>query len=76
MMSLGERLVQQGIDKGIEKGVAKGQREMLIKLLGQRFGVLPAAVIARVNEAGAADLARWAERILDATSLDDVLAGA
>lgn len=49
---------------------------MLIKLLGQRFGVLPAAVTARVNEAGAADLARWAERILDATSLDDVLAGA
>lgn len=72
MMSLGERLVQQGIDKGVEKG----QREMLLRQLGQRFGVLPAAVTARVNEAGAADLGRWAERILDAKSLDDVFAGA
>lgn len=76
MMSLGERLVQKGIEKGIERGVEKGQREMLLKQLVQRFGVLPAAVTARVNQAGAADLGRWAERILDATSLDDVFAGA
>jgi hypothetical protein len=80
MMSLGERLVQKGIDKGIEqgieKGIEKGQREMLLRQLGQRFGVLPEAVTARVNEADAADLVHWAERILDAKSLDDVFAGA
>lgn len=72
MMSLGERLVQ----KGIEKGVDKGQRELLLRQLALRFGDLPAAVTERVNEAGAADLGRWAERILDAKSLDDVFAGA
>lgn len=76
MMSLGEKLVQQGIEKGIERGVEKGQREMLVRLLGQRFGILPAAVTARVNAAGSAELARWAERILDATTLDEVFAGA
>lgn len=72
MMTLGEKLVQQGIERGVEKG----QREMLIRLLGQRFGILPAAVTARVNAAGSVDLERWAERILDATTLDDVFAGA
>ena len=76
MLSLGEKLVQQGIEKGIERGVEKGQREMLIRQLGQRFGTLPAAVTARVNAAGPAELVRWAERILDATTLDEVFAGA
>jgi hypothetical protein len=42
-------------------------------LIQQRFGALPSEVAARLQEATPEQLKRWALRVLDAASLDDVL---
>jgi hypothetical protein len=46
----------------------------LLRQLTRRFGVLPADVAARVRQAGTPELEDWADRILDATSLDELFA--
>jgi hypothetical protein len=61
--------------KGVTEGVEKGQREILLRLLTECFGSLPAAVIERVARASRNEIDRWAVRILKAASLDDVFAG-
>ena len=64
---------QQGLQQGLHQGLVEGRRELLLKQLGVRFGALPQAAVARVNSAGVGDIDRWAERILTAPSLADVL---
>jgi hypothetical protein len=54
-------------------GRKEGQRVMLLDLLRTRFGVLPRATVARVKAADAAQLSRWAKRVLSAPTLEDVL---
>ena len=49
------------------------QREMLLRQLGKRFGVLPEDAVARVNAAGSAELDAWVDRVLMATTLAGVL---
>lgn len=65
---------QKGVETGIDTGVVRGQRELLLGLLSERFGALPAAVTQRVGGASRQDLQRWSKRILTAASLDDVFA--
>jgi hypothetical protein len=52
----------------------EGQRELLLRQLTRRFGSLPAVITSRVARASRDEIARWSDRILDATSLDDVFA--
>jgi hypothetical protein len=42
------------------------------RLLTQRFGPLPDGVEQRLHAATVQDLERWADRVLDAQSLDEV----
>jgi predicted transposase YdaD len=76
MQSFYDMVVQEGFDKGLddglEKGIEKGQRAMLLRLLGKRFGAVPEQIAARVTAAAPSELERWADRLLDAASLDDV----
>jgi predicted transposase YdaD len=86
--SLGERLIEEGRVKGLEQGREQGreegleqgreearrrERELLAKLLMGRFGPLPEAAVARLNVADSAQIDRWIERFLTASSLADVL---
>ena len=64
---------KEGEATGIAKGVAKGKREILLRLLRQRFGRLPAATSARIDKADAAQLDTWSARVLTAESLREVL---
>jgi predicted transposase YdaD len=68
--------MQRGIEKGREEGRAEGRtqgsRALLVRLLTARFGPLPGAVTERLACATTEQLERWAERVLDADSLDDV----
>jgi hypothetical protein len=57
-----------------EEGVAEGQANLLIKQLELRFGPLAEAMCTRVRSASAELLDTWAERVLTAPTLDDVLA--
>ena len=70
-----DRGFARGFARGFEMGKVEGKREVLLRQLALRFGTLPDSVWERVGGAGSEDLERWAERILDATSLDDVFAG-
>ncbi|MFW5925093.1 MAG: Rpn family recombination-promoting nuclease/putative transposase [Myxococcota bacterium] len=78
-VTYGELLIQQGVEKGIEKGIEqgieKGERKLLRRQLERRFGTLAPHVIQRFETATEAELERWAERVLTATTLDEVLQG-
>jgi flagellar biosynthesis/type III secretory pathway protein FliH len=76
-----DRAAQRGYDEGLTAGERKGKREgreqgkreLLLDLLGHRFGPLPDATVERVQAlTSPEELARLAERVLDARSLDDL----
>lgn len=64
---------QAGLEKGRAEGLKIGARNLLVKLLRTRFGALPEVAAARIQAADAAQLDVWAERVLTASTLDDVL---
>jgi len=71
-MTAGERLIQQGE----ERGTLKGERALLLRLLRKRFGAQVDAVVEqRLEAASAEQIADWAERLLSATTLSELLAG-
>lgn len=51
----------------------QGERTILLKQPRLRFGELSEAVRARVHAAGSTQIERWAELILTARTLDEVL---
>jgi len=73
IVSTADMLRQQGFLKGQLVGQTEGQRSALLKLLAIRFGDLPEAAVRRVQEADAALLDGWLERVLAATTLPEVL---
>ncbi|WP_255753603.1 DUF4351 domain-containing protein [Massilia sp. erpn] len=62
-----------GLQIGRQEGRQEGQVELLGRLLARRFGDLPAAVQNRLQQASAAQLLAWGERVFDAATLEDVL---
>ena len=66
--------VKIGRDEGLREGVMRGKAATLHRLMAQRFGPVPAAAEQRIREAEEAQLDAWLDRILDAPSLEDVLA--
>ncbi len=69
-----ERGRAERLEKGIERGRSEALAELLLRQLSLRFGDVPGAVRERVRNASAAELEAWAEAVLVAMSLDDVLA--
>ncbi|MBM4062587.1 MAG: Rpn family recombination-promoting nuclease/putative transposase [Planctomycetes bacterium] len=70
--TLWEKAVEEGRQKGKAEGKAAGRAELLLRLLHRRFGELPADLEERVRSADVAALDTWAERVLDAQSLDEM----
>ncbi len=60
-------------DEGREQGRDEGQRKLLLKQLEIRFGELPDSAIRRLDEADRPTLVLWAERVLTAESIDEVM---
>lgn len=65
---------QKGRQEGRQKGRQEGEAALLLRLLERRFGVLPGWARDRIAAADTAALEEWGLRVLDAASLDDVLA--
>ena len=61
----------EGQSQGLEEGL-RTAREILLNLVEQKFGAVPAAVKRRVAKAGAGDIQRWSQRVLTASSRDEV----
>jgi predicted transposase YdaD len=83
-MSAAQKLIDQGRTEGRKEGRtegrkegrlegrAEGRAEMLLEQVAARFGAPPPAIAARVRAASVEELGRWAERILAATSVEDL----
>ncbi len=72
MATLSERLRAEGMAKGVAVGVETGERTLLVRMLKRRFGPLSADTVVRLNDASQQELETWADRILDATFLNEV----
>lgn len=68
--------LKEGEAKGRMEGEAKGRSAILNKLLSKRFGqgILDIRIQERLRTATPEQLDVWAERILDAKTIDDVFA--
>ncbi len=65
---------QEGRQEGEQKGRQEGEAALLRRQLERRFGALPDWARDRIAAADSAALEEWGLRVLDAGSLDDVLA--
>jgi len=79
IMTAGERLIQQGeargIQKGIRQGIQQGERALLLRLLRQRFGSqVDDDTEERLVIASPEQITTWAERVLSAPTLAELLA--
>jgi hypothetical protein len=69
-----QRAEQKGRREGEQRGRQEGEAALLRRLLERRFGALPDWALDRIAAADTAALEDWGLRVLDAGSLDDVLA--
>ena len=67
---------RMGIEKGLlqsrQEGRQEGEVTLLERLLSKRFGPLEEATRSRLNNATLEQIESWAERVLDAKTLEDV----
>jgi len=66
------RGLTEGKAEGKAEGHTEGKADMLLRLLGLRFGPLPPEIEARIRAAEEIRLDGWSERILDARNLADI----
>lgn len=71
--TLGDQLREIFMDEGIERGQQRALSRALLRLLHKRFGEQPGTTVARIKAADAASLDAWLDRVLTATTLDEVL---
>lgn len=62
----------EGRSEGLEQGRLRAAREVLLDLMEQKFGAVPAAVELRVGKADWSDTQHWSRRVLQAASIDEV----
>jgi hypothetical protein len=58
------------LDEGRRAGREEAARELLLTLLERKFGPVSAAIRHRVEGADMADVTRWIQNVLGATSAD------
>ena len=74
-------VLAEGIQEGFQEGRREGRREgrhegesaMLLRQIALKFGPPDPSILHRIETADAETLLQWAERLLTATSLDQVL---
>ncbi|MEQ8260997.1 MAG: DUF4351 domain-containing protein [Alcanivorax sp.] len=67
-----ERQRLAGVAQGVEQGRLDGERALVLRQVQHRFGDVPAALRLRLQRASQAELEDLADRVLDASSLDDL----
>ena len=73
-MTIAEQWKQQGRMEGLQEGEARGRNDILNRLLTKRFGrdISDIRMQERLRNATPEQLDRWAERILDAGTVEEV----
>jgi hypothetical protein len=64
----------EGEQRGEKRGEQRGEAALLLRLLERRFGALPASARDRVSAADTVMIEEWGLRLLEAASLEEVLA--
>ena len=64
--------IQQGLLQGRQEGRQEGEMLVLRRLLHRRFGFLPGWAQTSLEQGEQAQLEEWADRVLDAKSLEEV----
>nr|VFJ62893.1 MAG: Predicted transposase YdaD [Candidatus Kentron sp. DK] len=64
--------MEQGIEQGMALGRGEGEVALLTRLLGYKFGALPAKLRRRMEGARPEEVALWEQRVLSAQTLDEV----
>ncbi|MCI5150045.1 MAG: DUF4351 domain-containing protein [Candidatus Electrothrix sp. MAN1_4] len=59
-------------DQGHQEGRQEGELRLLLRILRRRFGELPSWTEERLRQASSAMLETWSERILTASTLEEV----
>jgi predicted transposase YdaD len=72
VVTTAEQLRAEGKTEGRAEGLAEGEARVLVRLLTRRFGAVPGAVRQRIDTASLEQLEIWCDRVLDATTLDEV----
>ncbi len=62
-----------GLEQGREEGREEGERQLILRMLKQRFGPVPVSVRKRIQSFPSAKLEQVAMRLLEARTLKDVL---
>jgi len=76
IMTIAQRYIEQGRQQGIEQGIEQGSQRILLRLLRKRFGdTVDPGVEARIAKASGAEIETWSDRVLSATTLDEIFAG-
>jgi predicted transposase/invertase (TIGR01784 family) len=75
-MTVAEQLEKKGRQEGREEGREEGRREeaasLLRRILVRRFGLVPDALLATINDASLEQLESWTDAALDASTVEDV----
>ncbi|MGC8643069.1 MAG: Rpn family recombination-promoting nuclease/putative transposase [Isosphaeraceae bacterium] len=66
--------LHQGLHQGLQQGRQEAGAELLLRLLEHRFAPLEEAQRARIQSADLETIHRWADRLLTAQSVDEVIA--
>ncbi|QOR69789.1 DUF4351 domain-containing protein [Ruania alkalisoli] len=67
-----DQIIQRGRGEGLQQGRRQSQAETLARLLTQKFGPLPEHHQDRIQHATTDELDTWTDRILTASTLEDV----
>lgn len=74
VVTVGQQLIEQGIQQGVQRGKLEGERALLLRLVRHRFGAaVDQATERRIAEASEEQLVTWAERVLSAPTLAELL---
>ena len=67
-----QEALREGVQQGMQRGRQEGEAGLLLRLLSYRFHPLPDEITRRIHTADPNTIETWADRILDAKSLDEV----
>ena len=69
MSTFAERFIEQGMQQGMQQGEAR----ILARQLTRKFGRIPEELLQKIQTADEATLLEWSDRILTASSLEEVI---
>jgi len=71
VMTIAERLHEEGLQKGLQTGATKGRCFLIQKMLNKRFGEIPSKLEKRLESATPATLDEFGESLFDFNNLED-----